>query len=634
MEPMKEFESVLKEVVNAKRLSASKMSKLTEIALKSMEHDTKLVATLYRTHRSLPTAAKVHSLYVFDALARAARHQANKHNLAADPSSQKGNCATFLLKLEGIVESLFQDMISSDGTEAKEKSKKVLDIWSKGNTFPTPVLSRLSKVLEGEGKVLEKSPQPISDPRTASLSNGSNPITPVSTVNTLSPTMDPQATLLALLAQAANSAVASTSTQTSTNTGGVDAAQLLLHQLAQTAAPVIPGVPPIPFPSAISSQAIPSTHGSNSAPTGAGMHVPLVHRDGTRTLLSKDPRHDRYRSPDNGKGFEHPPDNRTYSRGSFRGAYSSRGRGDRRRWDDRDQERDRYRDHERDRSPPLRGGRSRSRSPPSRYGARRAFSPPRRRASPTSSWQKSDDTESVLEPGKDEFGRDIRPQSPDDTPTSTTNDTHTPTPPKPSTPIDEPPLKSSASLASNHEKPMSPLVDANTSSSKPIASFVSSTPNPGMEEFNLATFNFTSPSSWEVLGKMWQVTYGYLPSTEELMQFVMSGGIVPPSNGFSTPAQAWVNSRGRGGPGGFRGGRGGFTHGKVRNNEDSWNSSAYTTDAVVLGGDDSDSSMNIVVPNGQQSGEQDSHNEGHGGRMQRVGEKWVFVRDSAVAGLS
>lgn len=35
--PIQEFEPLLKEVVSAKRLSASKMTRLTDIALKSME---------------------------------------------------------------------------------------------------------------------------------------------------------------------------------------------------------------------------------------------------------------------------------------------------------------------------------------------------------------------------------------------------------------------------------------------------------------------------------------------------------------------------------------------------------------------------------------------------------------------
>jgi len=142
------FESTLKEVVHAKRLSASKMGKLTDIALKSMEvrtafvplhntlitnllffrsqlfqqNDTQLVSILYRTHKSLPTTAKVSSLYAFDALSRAARSQANKQGLTGDINSEKGNCATFLLKVEGVLDGLFQDMISAGNPETKVSS--------------------------------------------------------------------------------------------------------------------------------------------------------------------------------------------------------------------------------------------------------------------------------------------------------------------------------------------------------------------------------------------------------------------------------------------------------------------------------------------------------------------------------
>ncbi|KIK98186.1 hypothetical protein PAXRUDRAFT_824149 [Paxillus rubicundulus Ve08.2h10] len=147
MAALEDFEITLKEVVNAKRLSASKMTKLTEIAVKSLEDDTKLVAILYRTHKSLPTSAKVSSLYAFDALARAARGLVNKRGIKGDFNLEKGNAATFLLKIEGVLDGLFQDMVAIDNPEAKEKTKKVLDIWVKSNTFPSAVLTRLRDIL-------------------------------------------------------------------------------------------------------------------------------------------------------------------------------------------------------------------------------------------------------------------------------------------------------------------------------------------------------------------------------------------------------------------------------------------------------------------------------------------------------
>jgi protein NRD1 len=70
-------------------------------------------------HKSLPVSAKVSSLYAFDALARAARVLVNKHGIKGDFSLEKGNAATFLLKIEGVLDGLFQDMVAIGNAEAK-----------------------------------------------------------------------------------------------------------------------------------------------------------------------------------------------------------------------------------------------------------------------------------------------------------------------------------------------------------------------------------------------------------------------------------------------------------------------------------------------------------------------------------
>lgn len=85
------------------------------------QNDTQLVSILYRTHKSLPIAGKISSLYAFDALARAARSKVTKHNLTADVNSEKGNCATFLLRVEAVLDGLFQDMVVTGNSETKVK---------------------------------------------------------------------------------------------------------------------------------------------------------------------------------------------------------------------------------------------------------------------------------------------------------------------------------------------------------------------------------------------------------------------------------------------------------------------------------------------------------------------------------
>ncbi len=76
-----------------------------------------MVSMLYRTHKSLQPQFKVPSLYAFDALARAARGHALKHGCTGE--AKPGNSATFLLKLEAVLEGLFQDMMGSAVPEGK-----------------------------------------------------------------------------------------------------------------------------------------------------------------------------------------------------------------------------------------------------------------------------------------------------------------------------------------------------------------------------------------------------------------------------------------------------------------------------------------------------------------------------------
>lgn len=87
-----------------------------------------MVSTLYRTHKALQPQFKVPSLYAFDALARAARGHATKHGFAGD--SQPGNSATFLLKLEAILEGLFRDMMGSDVPEGKVSKTHTVTLLS------------------------------------------------------------------------------------------------------------------------------------------------------------------------------------------------------------------------------------------------------------------------------------------------------------------------------------------------------------------------------------------------------------------------------------------------------------------------------------------------------------------------
>ncbi|CAE7180992.1 unnamed protein product [Rhizoctonia solani] len=144
-----DFETQLKTVVTAKRLSNSKMVALTELAVENMHLDTQMISLLYRTHKGLPASSKVSSLYVFDSIARAAHRTKAKKALVADLNSAVGNAASFLVRLEGMLDGLVDDMLAHGPQEAKEKTRKVLDIWTREGTFPAGALKRLSERVAG-----------------------------------------------------------------------------------------------------------------------------------------------------------------------------------------------------------------------------------------------------------------------------------------------------------------------------------------------------------------------------------------------------------------------------------------------------------------------------------------------------
>jgi protein NRD1 len=257
---------------------------------------------------------------------------------------------------------------------------------------------------------------------------------------------------------------------------------------------------------------------------------------------------------DSGAGNYHTQVQPPYrGRGDFRGG-RGRGRG---RWDVRGR-------FDSTAAPQERNNKSRSQSPPgSRYGAARdegTLSPSRR-----------DYVKNTLSVETDEFGREIRPDVGDRD-------------------IDEP-----VSTDGNASVTAVEPVKAPISSTIGETSGTAVTALVGMESFNFATFDPTAPTSWEALGNAWQVTNGYVPSQEELMQFVMSaygqpqqamqsaGATMDPTssagayeghNGYNTEKVGWqgpYQGRGRG-RGAYRGndrGRG-MGRGNYRNGQDQW----------------------------------------------------------------
>ncbi|KAK8858727.1 hypothetical protein IAR55_002956 [Kwoniella newhampshirensis] len=158
MGDLQQFDTLLETTIKAPRLSGTKVAQLADLSQKLIAQDHHIITTFFKLNASLPhcSQARISSLYVFDSIARACRNAVNK-GIGRDARNERGRGtqAGMLLKLEGVVDSWVDGMID-DGkggvwAEGKEKTRKIIDIWSKHGTFPEPCLVRLSSKIANAG---------------------------------------------------------------------------------------------------------------------------------------------------------------------------------------------------------------------------------------------------------------------------------------------------------------------------------------------------------------------------------------------------------------------------------------------------------------------------------------------------
>lgn len=124
------FDTLLERTVVNNRLSGSKVKELQDLALKAVAHDHHLVTSLLKLNTSLPPAstARISSLYVFDAIARAAKAAAKGTQVSTERG--RGTPAGLLAKMEGVVDDWIQGMVD-DGKGG---------VWSDGRVSLAPAL--------------------------------------------------------------------------------------------------------------------------------------------------------------------------------------------------------------------------------------------------------------------------------------------------------------------------------------------------------------------------------------------------------------------------------------------------------------------------------------------------------------
>ncbi|EOO00060.1 putative nrd1 protein [Phaeoacremonium minimum UCRPA7] len=300
-------------------VSGSKINAITTLCVANVQSESVLIQKIYTHFKKTPGTHKLGVLYVVDSVTRKWMDQAKQQGQVVSSAAQDGTYGAGVHRVTELMPVLMNDIISSAPEDQKEKIKKLVDIWEKGQTFPP-------KMLESFKEKLSAPPPP------SNLANGFLGNAPAAQAGGSDPNLQKNLMLIqTLLAQGIP----------------VDKISTIIGQLTgNNAAPQAP-LPQVPQPS----------QSSYSVPPGAGWDAPR-----TEDPRDRNGYHDSIRSPNRARGRS-----RSRSPGRHWDAHDSpRGRDERRfgdfgrnspgrgRLDDRDRGRGRGSDY-RQRSPPGHG---------------------------------------------------------------------------------------------------------------------------------------------------------------------------------------------------------------------------------------------------------------------------------------
>ncbi|KAF4512824.1 hypothetical protein G6O67_000162 [Ophiocordyceps sinensis] len=137
-----DLEAGLQAMLNLKPpgVSGSRITSLTSLCVSNIQSESVLIQKIYTHFKKAPGTHKLGVLYVVDSVTRKWLEQAKAQGQPVNSSAQDGTYAAGVHRVTELMPVLMNDILQSAPDEQKEKIKKLLDIWDKGQTFPAPML--------------------------------------------------------------------------------------------------------------------------------------------------------------------------------------------------------------------------------------------------------------------------------------------------------------------------------------------------------------------------------------------------------------------------------------------------------------------------------------------------------------
>ncbi|CEI65223.1 hypothetical protein FVEN_g6341 [Fusarium venenatum] len=242
-----DLEAGLQAMLNLKPpgVSGSRITSLTSLCVSNIQSESVLIQKIFTHFKKAPGTHKLGVLYVVDSVTRKWLEQAKSQAQAIDSSAPDGTYAAGVNRVTELMPVLMNDILQSAPKEQKDKIKKLLDIWEKGQTFPTPMLESFKEKLNAPPQNESTTP-PGSPPANAlGSARGSASATPAPSA----PAAPPAASGTSILEALANIARQNTSAPPANPPMPAPTASYNMPA-SGTPQPVSSAMPPVSYPSA------------------------------------------------------------------------------------------------------------------------------------------------------------------------------------------------------------------------------------------------------------------------------------------------------------------------------------------------------------------------------------------------
>ncbi|KAH8756090.1 hypothetical protein F5883DRAFT_570271 [Diaporthe sp. PMI_573] len=116
-------------------VSRSKINTLTNFCITNVQYESLLLGTIYAHFKNAPGSHKLGVLYVVDSVIRKWSEQASRQGQPVGGSAAEGSFAAGVNRATDLMPELMNDVIFFAPQNQREKIRKLIHIWEKGETF-------------------------------------------------------------------------------------------------------------------------------------------------------------------------------------------------------------------------------------------------------------------------------------------------------------------------------------------------------------------------------------------------------------------------------------------------------------------------------------------------------------------